>query len=303
LWPSLDRDILVATEMAWVLRHPYVLHLRLGFNLLLSPVYLWGVFLSGGEVSVWRFWLGYLSLHLFLYGGTTAFNSFYDRDDGPVGGMLRPPAVDAGLLRFSLLMQMLGLVPAAALGWPFLLAWLALFLVFTAYSHPLIRLKARAGAALSAIAVGQGGLGFALGWLAAAPAATMLSAAGLAGALATALVVTGLYLVSQSYQAHEDAARGDLTVAVLLGARRSLRLALLPLATGGAVVIWWVEARLGTGEAAVLAVLFALQAIWLLLWARRFEDAEVELNFRVAMRFTGLASAGLSLFLVLHLLL
>ena len=58
-----------------MLAHPYFTHLRLNFNLLLSPIYLWGVLLAGGGLDDWRVWLGYLALHLFLYGGTNAFNS------------------------------------------------------------------------------------------------------------------------------------------------------------------------------------------------------------------------------------
>ncbi|MEX2541161.1 MAG: hypothetical protein WD314_05105, partial [Trueperaceae bacterium] len=175
--------------LATAMRHPYLLHLRLGFNLLLSPVYLWGAFLAGADPAQPRFWLGYLSLHLFLYGGTTAFNSYYDRDEGPIGGMLVPPPVDPGLLRFSLIVQALGLPPAAVVGGPFLVAWLALFVVFTAYSHPTIRLKARPAAALTAIALGQGGLGFALGWLAAGQPSGLLSLTGLVGVTSAALLV------------------------------------------------------------------------------------------------------------------
>ena len=77
---------------------------------------------------------GYLSVHLFLYGGTTAFNSYYDRDEGPVGGMLEPPGVSPGLLPFSLAVQALGLPLALLVGRGFTLAWLLLFLVFTAAS-------------------------------------------------------------------------------------------------------------------------------------------------------------------------
>ncbi|MEJ2287241.1 MAG: hypothetical protein P8Y02_01120 [Deinococcales bacterium] len=79
------------------LAHPFVRHLRLHFNVLLSPIYLWGVLLGGGRLLDGGVWLGYLSLHLFLYGGTTAFNSYYDRDEGPVGGM---PALACGLASY-----------------------------------------------------------------------------------------------------------------------------------------------------------------------------------------------------------
>lgn len=286
----------------------YLLHLRLPFQLLLSPVYLWGVLLAGGDIATLEFWLGYVSLHLFLYGGTTAFNSYYDRDEGPIGGMLEPPKVDEGLLPFSLLVQALGLVPAALVGWPFLVAWLSLFLVFTAYSHPAVRLKARPAAALSAIALGQGAIGFALGWLVGRAGASGSAAGGLLnpealiGAASTALIVTGLYLVTQCYQEEEDRARGDRTVAVLVGARRSLLLALIPMAVGGAVLVGWSWVNLGAVWAAGLAALFASLGTAQLFWASRFEFRTVAQNFRTAMTFTTVSSLGLSVFLVVQLM-
>lgn len=284
-----------------LLRHPYLLHLRLGFNLLLAPVYLWGVFLAGGSLADPRFWLGFLSLHLFLYGGTTAFNSYFDRDEGPIGGMLRPPPVDAGLLRFSLLVQALGLLPTALLGPRFLLAWLVLFAIFTAYSHPFVRLKSRPATAIAAIALGQGALGFALGWLAVAPSLGLIGEAGLFGMLSTALVVTGLYVITQSYQVVEDRARGDRTLPVLLGAGPALLLACLPLGAGGVLLAWWLGLRLGWGWALGISLFFAALAVWLVSWASRFDEVQVEANFRLAMRFVTTASSGLSLLLLLHL--
>lgn len=286
----------------------YLLHLRLPFQLLLSPVYFWGVVLAGGTLASPDFWLGYVSLHLFLYGGTTAFNSYYDKDEGPIGGMLQPPKVDEGLLPFSLVVQALGLIPAALVGWPFLIAWLSLFLVFTAYSHPAVRLKASPVGALTGIALGQGAIGFALGWLAAGVGAPgfgargLLSPEALIGSASTALIVTGLYLVTQCYQEEEDRARGDRTIAVLLGARRSLQLALLPMALGGAVLVGWTWVNLGAAWAIGLATFFAVLGAAQLLWASRFDARSVAQNFRSAMRFTTVASLGLSVFLVLQLL-
>jgi len=281
--------------------HPYLLHLRLGFNLLLSPVYLWGVLLAGGSIANVDFWLGFVSLHLFLYGGTTAFNSYYDRDEGPIGGMLEPPKVDEGLLPFSLVVQALGLIPAAFLGWRFLLAWLALFLVFTAYSHPPVRLKSNPAAALVAIGLGQGGIGFALGWLAESSAG-LFSGEALAGAASTALIVTGLYLVTQSYQEEEDRSRGDRTIAVLIGARRSLLLALVPMALGGGILVVWSWLNLGSPWAVGLGLFFLLLGVLQITWAARFDSRSVTENFRSAMQFTAGASVGLSLFLVIQLL-
>src|SRR5690606_26118278 len=127
-------------------------------------------------------------------------------------------------------------------------------------------------------------LGFALGWLAGragvpgnvagAPdnlTGGLLSPEALIGAASTALIVTGLYLVTQCYQEEEDRARGDRTMAVLLGAKRSLQLALLPMALGGAVLVGWSWVNLGSAWATGLAVFFAVLGSAQLLWASRFD--------------------------------
>jgi 1,4-dihydroxy-2-naphthoate octaprenyltransferase len=285
---------------AWT--HPFLRHLRLHFNALLSPIYLWGVLLGGGHLGELRVWLGYLSIHLFLYGGTTAFNSFYDRDEGPVGGMLEPPGVSPGLLPFSLAVQALGLPLAWLVGPTFTLAWLLLFLVFAAYSHPWVRLKARPAAALAAIALGQGALGFALGWLAVAPAWALASARGATGMLSTALVVTGLYIVTQSYQTLEDRRRGDRTLPVLLGPRRALRLAVGALGLGGAVMLVEIARRAGPGWLAAVVLFFLVVGTWTLAWAARFDEARVAENYRTAMRLAALSSGGFTLVIVALLL-
>jgi 1,4-dihydroxy-2-naphthoate octaprenyltransferase len=273
-----------------------VRHLRLHFNLLLSPIFLWGALLGGGTLSDPRLWTGWLSLHLFLYGGTTALNSFYDRDEGPVGGMFTPAPVDAGLLRFSLLFQALGLLPALLLGVRFTAAWLLLFLVFTGYSHPRVRFKADPARALAAIALGQGVLGFVLGWLAVTPAG-LLQGTALAGMLSTTLLVSGLYIVTQSYQTPEDRKRGDRTLPVLLGARRALLVALLLVGTGGATLLAQLAPRLGSLGWLLLLFLPGL-GLWLLRWALAFDEQRVRANYLMAMRFTTVASAGLLLFLL-----
>lgn len=273
-------------------RHPFVRHLRLPFNLLLSPIYLWGVLLAGGRVGDWRVWVGYVSVHLFLYGGTTAFNSYYDRDEGPVGGMLEPPAVTRGLLPFSLAVQVLGVPLALAVGGRFTLAWLLLFLVFTAYSHPAVRLKAHPAGALAAIAFGQGAVGFALGWFAADPSGRMWSASGVVGMGSAALVIVGLYVVTQSYQTIEDRMRGDRTLSVLLGPRRALRVAVGFLAAGGAVMLVELWRRGGAVSAAAALAFFVLLGAWMLAWAASFDEAEVRGNFRTAMRLAAVSAGG-----------
>ena len=282
--------------------HPWIRHLRLGFNVLLAPIFLWGVLLAGGSIADPRVWIGFLALHVFLYGGANAFNSYYDRDEGPIGGMLEPPPVDEGLLPFSVAVQAIGLPLAAWVGLPFLVAWLALAAVFTAYSHPAVRWKARPAAALAAIALGQGGVGFLAGWWSTGAAwGSVLRPEAWWGAAITCLLLTGLYVVTQSYQVQEDRSRGDRTLPVLLGAPRALGLAAGLLAIGGLAIAMYAGGRFGAAWGVVLMVGALLGAASLVGFAREFDESEVAANFRWVMRFAFASSGALTVFLLWHL--
>lgn len=283
-------------------RHPWIRHLRLPFNVLLAPIFLWGVLLAGGSVTDPHVWVGFLALHVFLYGGANAFNSYYDRDEGPIGGMLEPPLVDEGLLAFSLGVQAVGLPLAAWVGTPFLIAWLALAAVFTAYSHPAVRWKSRPAAALAAIALGQGGVGFLAGWWSTGAGwATVLQPEAWWGAAITCLLLTGLYIVTQSYQVQEDRSRGDRTLPVLLGPRRALWLAAGLLAAGGGAIAIYAGDRFGVAWGVALLAGAGIGSAWLVYFAWRFDEDEVAANFRRVMRFAFASSGALIGFLLWHL--
>ena len=144
---------------------PYFVHLRLPFQLTLAPIFLWGALLSGGR------WDGsttaaFVALHLFLYPAATAFNSAYDNDEGPVSGLERPPLVPPGLIRFAIALAGIGAVAALLAGPVFFLVYGLIVFWTAAYSHPATRWKASPWKSAAAIALGQGALGFAAGWVA-----------------------------------------------------------------------------------------------------------------------------------------
>jgi 1,4-dihydroxy-2-naphthoate octaprenyltransferase len=176
-----------------------LIHLRLHFQVLLAPIFLWGYFLAGGLLTG-QFWLAFVAFHIFLYGGTTAFNSYYDRDEGPVGGLAKPPPVVQALLPFSLIVQAIGAVLAFTVNLVFGLIYLIIFAMGFAYSHPRLRWKSRPLAGLLTVAVGQGVLAGLGGWAAANPKLSAFSPLAWLGLLAAALITVGFYPLTQIYQ-------------------------------------------------------------------------------------------------------
>jgi hypothetical protein len=133
----------------------FVRHLRLQFQFILAPIFLLGYDLTGAPLT-WSFLPLFLLIHVGLYGGATAYNSYYDRDKGPIGGMKQPLAVDAAELYGGLLLQALALLGLLWWGLRMFLGGLAMGGLGILYSHPHWRWKARPVLSLLAVSLGQG---------------------------------------------------------------------------------------------------------------------------------------------------
>ncbi len=271
-------------------------HLRLPFQLTLAPLFLWGAFLAGGKVDLVTA-AAFVALHLFLYPAATAFNSVYDRDEGPVGGMAAPPPVPDGLLRVSILLAAAGALFAAAAGLGFLFLYALLAALLFGYSHPVTRWKSSPWASAAVIALGQGALGFLAGWVAAAPLRPV-SETVLAGSAAAALTALGLYPVTQVFQVEEDRRRGDRTLAVALGPAWALRLGGICLVAAAALTFWLVAPRLGALAGAAAAAAYCAIVAGQERLARRIRNGlDRDATYREAMRLVVLATAGFLLFI------
>ncbi|MBI3965477.1 MAG: UbiA prenyltransferase family protein [Chloroflexi bacterium] len=279
------------------------MHLRLHYQLTLAPIFFWGYLWAGGDVRVTL--LGaFAAFHLFLYGGITAYNTAYDRDTGPVGGLYRPPEVSPALLPFSLAVQLLGLLLVLPIGWQLTLVYVVLMGLSVGYSHPRIRWKASPLASSLVVFGGQGVLGFLAGWLAAGGSiASALSPTGLAGAVSAAGVTLGLYPLGQLFQLNEDSARGDRTLALVIGPDRVFRLSQLVLALSGALAVVMVGGRFGLLDASLFSLGF-LAAIALLDRLRRnFRRDAVRATYVHVMRLQALLAAGFTVYILARLLL
>ncbi len=284
-----------------------LIHLRLRFVYVLAPIFCWGALLSGGPL-VPRTAVAFVLLHLFLYGGANAFNTYYDRDTGPIGGLAHPPPVRADLLPWSLAVQIAGLWLAPFVNAAFAFLYLMLFLLFTAYSHPAIRLKKRPWLSLLAIGLGQGGIGFAAGWVstggisggAAGLPWTARAVPGFWGLVSSILLVAALYPLSQIYQVDEDRARQEETLVVVLGrtAALGLTMALLVPGLGALVLATW--DRFGIAWSALLLSYGGGFLFLLLLSRARLTEASSEFAFRRVMALNYLNSTAFLAFVALQ---
>lgn len=277
-------------------------HLRVPFSYFLLPIYLAALasapFESGRAAAV------FVIFHLLVYPASNAFNSYFDRDEGPIGGIERPPPVYGSLLWAALALD------AAALFWAFALGPLPIWAVLgygtgsKLYSWDRVRIKSRPWLGWLWTGLGQGTLTFIS--MAAASSGLGLDRLGrgtYAGSAIIGVFLLGVYPLTQVYQHAEDARRGDMTISRRLGVRGTFLLSGACLGAAVAGFFFWVAAAGGPVWAALYLATQAPALAYFLWWARAVFRDEGNADFRRAMRMNTLASTFMNLFFVGFLLL
>lgn len=193
----------------------FFLHLRWHYQLfILSGGFLLGGLLSA-DLNIRSFLLQFFNVHLLLFGGATAYNSYWDKDQGPIGGLKNPPLMMSWMWLGALIVQMVGLMLAVPQGSMYFIVFALSMLFFWLYSTPLVRWKSRPIKSLIAIGFSTGFNAVLLGYLAAGN--WQINTPVLIAAVGVMLMLLSLYPISQIYQKDEDLRRGDQTFVLQYG--------------------------------------------------------------------------------------
>jgi UbiA prenyltransferase family len=192
----------------------FLVHLRLHYQFfILSGAFLAGAVFAGGMHA--SFPAQFFAVHVLLFGGVTVYNSYWDRDEGPIGGLRRPPPLAGWTLPAAWVLQAGGFAIAfgASPASPWIYAIAMVF--FWLYSRPGIRWKGRPWLSLAAIGVSTGLCGFLLGYH--HGGAGMPSPGAWLASVGAAAVILSLFPLSQIYQVGEDLSRRDMTFTARYG--------------------------------------------------------------------------------------
>jgi len=186
----------------------FILHLRLHYQFfILSGGYLLGGLLAD-QMNTAQFWLQFINVHILLFGGATAYNSYWDKDKGPIGGLKNPPEMTLWMHRVSLAFMFAGLLWSLTVGLIYSLIFAASLILFWLYSTPHARWKGKPIKSMLVIGISTGTNSVIMGVLAAGGEVSLQIVLGSIGA---ALILLSIYPVSQIFQGKEDKLRGDTT--------------------------------------------------------------------------------------------
>jgi hypothetical protein len=283
-----------------------LLHLRIPFSFFLMPVFCFALSQSP-HPSVWLTIGVFLILHLFLYPASNAYNSFYDKDEGSIGGLEHPPPVSKNLLYAAWTFDVAALLLGVLIGWPFVLALLIYGMVSKAYSYDKIRLKKYPVLSWLVVGLFQGAFTYLMVFQAINqfPLCYLLKAEVWAPAILSTVWLMAAYPMTQIYQHEEDARRGDLTLSRLLGVSGTFLFtaAGFLLVNIGFFLYFRYRFEDGLLYFGLFQLLLLPVLVYFLSWYLRVRRDEHQANFQSTMRLNLLSSICMNSFFLLCFLL
>ena len=283
-----------------------ILHLRIPFSLFLMPVFWFAV--SQSQNPDWGITVGlFIVLHLLIYPASNAYNSYFDKDEGSIGGLENPPPVSLELFYVSWILDIVAIIVAYLLGgWILSLALIIYSSISKAYSNDKIRLKKYPIISWLTVGIFQG----AFTYLTVIQAVDKIEMPEiwqnkyLFPAILSSLNLLGFYPMTQIYQHEEDARRGDMTMSRLLGIKGTfIFTASIFLFVTMGFFFYFQETLIYNFPAfAIYLLVMSPVLIYFNLWFLKVLKNENQADFHHTMRLNMLGSVCLNLFFILLLI-
>ena len=282
--------------------------LRLHFSVFLMPVYWFALGQVAPQERDWgRALLIFLILHVLVYPASNGYNSYMDRDDGPIGGLQHPLAPTRQLFILTLGMDILALLLGLMINGYFVAGLMIYILASRAYSYRGIRLKKYPVIGWLTVASCQGALVFFLVFIGSHPS-NQTPDIGLAlrqywePMLISSLLLGGFYPLTQVYQHDADRQDGVLTLSMLLGYRGSFAFTGLLYFIAVLLLARYFFSTLQFTEFYVVATCMLPIVVYFFIWAVKVWKDPAQANYAHSIRMNLLGSVCLNLGFVLVLI-
>ena len=190
--------------------------LRLPFSVFLLPISLFSFFYIQPGLN-YQLILVLIIWHLLVFPSSNAYNSYHDRDEGPIGALESPPKPTELLLQVSNVMDSLAILLSFLINFYFTAFVIAFIVVSRLYSNRQVRLKKYPLVAFLVVCLCQGTGVFVANILGLSSAALFSNPSVIYAAVACYFFIGTIYPLTQIYQHDADAKDGVKTLSMLLG--------------------------------------------------------------------------------------
>ncbi len=281
-----------------------LLHSRFLFSFFLMPVYFFALG-QAEDVDVVSAVLIFISWHLFIYPASNGYNSYFDKDEGSIALLEKPPATDKSLYVFSLVLDLAGILLALLVNIEFSLAVLIYGILSKLYSHPSVRLKKYPITSFLVVFIFQGAFVYWSSYSAMLGQSLIevWDARIFTAGLICSCLIGASYPLTQVYQHKEDKERGDKTLSILLGVNGTFVFAsLLFILAAVLMFVYWAE--VGELRNFWLFVVFIVPVLFVFIkWIVRLRKDRSQANFKNMSKMTLVSGTAMLLYFLVLLFL
>lgn len=255
--------------------------LRFHFSFFLMPVY-WFALSQTMDVDFSKAVLIFVILHLFLYPASNGYNSYMDRDTGPIGGLAKPMAPSRQLFWVTIFLDVAGLLLGLLVSKIFFAGALAFILASRAYSYRGIRLKKYPILGYLTVVIFQGALIYFIVKQGAGNVASQ--SIPWLPMLASALLVGSFYPLTQIYQHKQDAEDGVISISARLGYKGTFIFIGIIFSLAMMALAWYFGNQLELDSFFILQIFMLPSVVYFFWWMRKVYINVASANYQNTMR-------------------
>ncbi len=274
--------------------------LRLPFSIFLLPISLFSFYYIHPEFD-FKFILLLIIWHFLVFPASNAYNSYHDRDEGPIGALKTPPKPTEQLLKIANVMDGLAVVLSMLINLSFTLFVISFISVSRMYSNRQIRLKKYPISSFLIVCLCQGTGVFCANIIGLSEPLLFENSSVLYSAISCFFFIGTIYPLTQIYQHESDTKDGVRTISILLGKKGTFTFSgiMFFLAT----LFIYLSFQKDQISNFYLFVLIMLPAtIYFIIWAIRSFKNSVHINFKNTMIMLILSSLLNNLYFIILLI-
>lgn len=275
--------------------------LRFPFSVFLLPISLFSFFYIQPEFN-YQLLLVLIIWHVLVFPSSNGYNSYNDKDDGPIGGLAAPPKPTRLLLLVSNLFDLTAVLLSFFVNEIFAVFVILYIIASRLYSNRKIRLKKFPIIGFLIVFVFQGAWVFCANLFAFSSVALLSNTSVIYSALASSFFIGTVYPITQIYQHQADKDDGVRTLSMVLGTRGTFIFSGIMFSMAALFIYLSFSSPGLINNFLLFNVIMLPATLFFLMWAVRSFKNEQHVNFKNTMIMLVLSSALNNIYFILLLL-
>ncbi len=269
--------------------------LRFHFSIFLLPVSLFSFFYIHPEIN-YQLFLVIAIWHLLVFPSSNGYNSYHDKDDGPIGGLASPPKPTKSLIQVSNIMDGTAILLSFLINMYFAFFVTLYITASRLYSNRDVRLKKLPITGFLVVFVFQGAWIFCANIVGLSSVSLFANPSVLFSAIASSFFIATVYPLTQIYQHEADSKDGVKTLSMFLGIKGTFIFSAIMFSIANLFIYLSFHKNETINNFWLFTIVMLPSTIYFLFWALRSFKNVARVNFKNTMVMLVLSSLLNNLF-------